>query len=402
MDVCPRKLFRDEHTFSGLPGQFCFAEHAGRFSTWYGTKAFRCSAPRLAAVISSSGKPVSAKQNLFLPRSRGLSVFCQVLGFALFLLPLPLRAESLEEAAHELAMKVCLASHKQTVKIAWQESAQSPVYLTDARKKIFLDQISACGMAAAENSDAPVLTVTIQVTTSRALLIANWTDIQGSRQTLMVGIPRASLSVAQETPSAPQLQRELLWQQEKPIQSAMEWIDQSSEEHFLLVLSSGLFLRLHFENGAWRVMDSTELAAVRRRSRSGDGMFLYPDPGRPLGILLDGKICDLKLDERVSFTCTAINLEAKAPQILSACEERPRYLATGIGDYTQTDRIILRGPFANQAARPPNEGDASSVEVPGPVLGISVAENAKAAFAVVKNLSTGNYEVYRIAAVCSN
>jgi hypothetical protein len=90
------------------------------------------------------------------------------------------------------------------------------------------------------------------------------------------------------------------------------------------------------------------------------------------------------------------------PQILSACEERPRYLATGTGDYTQTDRIILRGQVVNQVAQPPNDGDASSVEVPGPVLGISVAENAKAAFAVVKNLSTGNYEVYRIAAVCSN
>jgi hypothetical protein len=353
-------------------------------------------------VISSSGKPVSAKQNLFLPRPRGLSVFCQLLGFALFLLPLPLRAESLEDAAHELAMKVCLAAHNQPVKVAWQESSQSLEFLPDVHKRVFLEQISACGMAQAENSEAPVLTVTMQVTASRALLIANWTDSQGGRQTYMVGISRASLFVAHEAPSAPQLQRELLWQQEEPIQSAMEWADPSSQEHFLLVLRSGLFLRLHSENGAWRVMDSTELPAVRRRSRSGDGMFLYPDPGRPLGILLDGKFCDLKLDERVSFNCTVINLEAKAPQILSACEERPRYLATGTGDYTQTDRIILRDPVANQAARPPNDGDASSIEVPGPVLGISVAENTKAAFAVVKNLSTGNYEVYRIMAVCGN
>jgi hypothetical protein len=36
------------------------------------------------------------------------------------------------------------------------------------------------------------------------------------------------------------------------------------------------------------------------------------------------------------------------------------------------------------------------------VLDINVAENAKAAAAVVKNLSTGNYEVYRITAVCGN
>jgi hypothetical protein len=402
MDARPRKLFRGERAFSGLPGQLCYAIHAGRFLNCYGTRAFWCSAPRLAAVISSSGKPVSAKQNLFLPRPRGLSVFCLLLGFALFLLPVPSRAESLEDAAHELAMKVCLAAHKQSVKVAWQEPSQSLEFLSDAHKRVFLEQISACGMGLAENSDAPVLTVTMQVTVSRALLIANWTDSQGSRQTVMVGISRASLFAAHETPSAPQLHRELLWQQEKPIQSAMEWVDPSSQEHFLLVLSNDFLLRIQSENGAWKVMDSTELPAVRRRSRSGDGMFLYPGPGRPFGILLGGKICDLKLDERVSFTCSGINLEAKAPQILSVCEERPRYLATDIGDYTQTDRIILRGPVENQAARPPNDGDTSSIEVPGPVLGVSVAENVKAAFAVVKNLSTGNYEVYRITAVCSN
>ena len=93
---------------------------------------------------------MSAKQNLFLPHPRGLRVFYQLLRFALFLLPLPLRAESLEDAAHELAMKVCLAAHNQPVKIAWQEFPQSPEYFSDAYRKAFLDQISACGMAPAE------------------------------------------------------------------------------------------------------------------------------------------------------------------------------------------------------------------------------------------------------------
>jgi hypothetical protein len=324
------------------------------------------------------------------------------MGFALLLLPSHLHAESLEDAAHELAMKVCLAAHKQPVNVAWQESPQSSGYLSEARKKVFLDQISACGMEPAENQDAPFLMVTMQITASKALLIADWTDAVGSRQTYIVEIPRASLFVARETSPAHQLQRELLWQQEKPIQSAIEWQDQSSQERFLFVLSNGLFLRIRFENGAGRVMDSTELPAVRRRSRSGDGLFIYADPGRPLGILLDGKICDLKLNERVSFACGGINLIEKPLQISSTCEERPRYLATDTRDYTQSDRIILRSPVLSQTALPANEDDASSVDVPGPVLGISIAENARAAFAVVKSLSTGNYEVYRITAVCIN
>jgi hypothetical protein len=73
---------------------------------------------------------------------------------------------------------------------------------------------------------------------------------------------------------------------------------------------------------------------------------------------------------------------------------------TGKGDYTQTDRITLAGaPGAGAAA---DRTPGGSADMPGPVLDISVAENAKAAAAVVKNLSTGNYEVYRITAVCSN
>ena len=93
----------------------------------------------LAAVISSSGKPVSAKQNFSPPRSWGFTAFCLLLGFALLLSPPRLRSESLEDAAHELAMKVCLAAHKQAVKVAWQEFPQSSGYLSDARKKVFLD-----------------------------------------------------------------------------------------------------------------------------------------------------------------------------------------------------------------------------------------------------------------------
>src|SRR5580693_6955733 len=101
---------------------------------------------RLAAVISSSRKPVSAKQNLSPPRSRGRTILCQLFGFALLLFSSPARAQSPENAAHELAMKVCLGGHRQPVRVHWQESAGSPAYLSEARKKAFLDQISACGI----------------------------------------------------------------------------------------------------------------------------------------------------------------------------------------------------------------------------------------------------------------
>jgi hypothetical protein len=355
----------------------------------------------VAAVISSSGKPVSAKQNLSLPRPRGFMVFCQLFGFALLVLPSCTRAESLEDAAHELAMKVCLAPHKQAVKVHWQESPGSSGYLSESRRRVFLDQISACGLEAAENSDAPILTVTIQVTPSKALLIANAIEAVSHPQIYVVEVPRSSLTVARESAATPQLKRELLWQQEKPIQSALEWEDPATQVRFLFLWSDGRFERLHLENDAWKRVDSAEFLPAGPRSRAAEAGLLYSPAKARIELALPKKVCALDLNAHLSYTCTAGEFGDRTAALSSTCEESRRYLATGRGDYTQPDRITLASaPGGGPAAA--DDSYAGSVDMPGPVLDISVAVDSKTACAVVKNLSTGNYEVYRITAVCDH
>jgi len=255
-------------------------------------------------------------------------------------------------------------------------------------------------MTAAENADAPVLTFTMQVTASRALLIADWMETGGGRQTYIVEVSRPSLFVARETSPAPQLQRELLWQQEKPIQSALEWQDPATEERYLFLLSDGFFVRCRFENGAWKVLDSAELPVGGRRSRGADESIVYNPAKDKVELVLGKKTCELNAGVRVAFSCSGSALSEKSAELSSTCEASPGYLASGKGDYTQLDRISLKPGGANGTA--PEVSYASSVEMPGPVLDIGAAENKKAAAAVVKNLSTGNYEVYRIMAVCGN
>lgn len=356
--------------------------------------------PWLAAVISSSGKPVSAKQN-FSPRSRGFIAFCPLLGFALLLWPSQLRTESLEDAAHQLAMKVCTTARKQPVNVQWQEPAESPGYLSDSRKKIFLDQISACGIEPTD-SDAPVLNVSIRVTASRALLIADSPDAVGGRQTYMIEIPRASLFVSTETAPAPQLRRELLWRQEKPIQSALEWQNPTTEERFLFLLSESLFMRFDFENGAWKWMDSAQFLPVGRRSRVGEVSLFYSHAKERVELALRKKICDIDPTVHFAYTCSGTEVGDKTTELSSTCEESHRYLASGRGDFTQLDRITLVSVPGAGSVASADDRYGNSLDMPGPVIDISIAENSKAASAVVKNLSTGNYEVYRITAVCSN
>jgi hypothetical protein len=298
-------------------------------------------------------------------------------------------------------MKVCATARKQLVKLQWQESTESPGYLTDARKKIFLDQISACGIEPTD-SGAPVLNVSIRVTASRALLIADAPNAAGGRQTYMIEVPRASLFVSTETASAPQLRRELLWQQEKPIQSALEWQDPATQERFLFLLSDSLFLRFHFESGAWKWMDSAQFLLAGRRSRSGEASLFYSRAKERVGLVLRKKICDVDLNTHFSYTCTDSEVGDRRAELSSTCEETPRYLATGKGDYTQPDQITLAGAAGAAVTSSTEASYTGSVDMPGPVLDISETENLKTALAVVKNLSTGNYEVYRITAVCNN
>jgi hypothetical protein len=347
---------------------------------------------------------VSAKQNLS-PRSWCLAVFCQLFGFALLVCAPHAGAGSLEDAAHELAMKVCLAGHKQPVKVAWAESTSSSTDLSDPVRKIFLDQLSACGMEGTEGSDVPVLTVTMRFTPSKVLLVANSSAPAAGEPLFVVEVPRASLFVARETSAAPQLRAELLWRQEKSIQSAIAWQDPATQERFLLLWSDGLLSRLRFDDSAWKTIDSAELPDGHR-SRSGEGGFSYNRSKQKPELVLRKKACDLNLDGHVSLTCDGSELKERTAQLSSACEESPRYLATGKGDYTQPDRVTLgaipAAGVAPSASISLEENSSGSVDMPGPVLDVSPAENSKAAFAVVKNLLTGNYEVYRITAVCGN
>jgi hypothetical protein len=349
---------------------------------------------------------VYAKQNLFPGHPRGLAVFCRLPGLVLLFVSLfisaPLRADPLEDAAHKLAVKVCLDPHKSPFRIQWLESAGTSSYLTDSRKKIFLDQLSACGISLTENADAPALKVNISVTATNVLLTADAANVEGGRQIRMVEIPRSSLFNQGDVASAPHLMSEILWGQEKPIQSAMEWVDSATQERFLLLAGDGVFVRRRFASGSWELLDTTELPASSRRFRNGEGTFLYGASDTKPHLLVRGKLCDFNTAGRVTFNCSENRASSGDAMLLSNCEDLPRKLISGSGDYTQSDRILLARKDGKEEGAAPEEKYGASVEVPGPVLDISVAPNQKAAFASVRNLSTGNYEVYRITSVCSD
>jgi len=346
---------------------------------------------------------VFAKQKLSHSHSRGLALPCVLLGLFVACIPLPSRADSLEDAASVLARKVCTSNRQPSLEVHWQDSAPTQGVLSDAVRNAFLAQLSACGIENSKKSGIPLLTVSLEWTASKVLLMADSGDSMEPRRVEMVELPRPALSPSSESTPGPHLTRELIWQQEKPINSAEEWNDRSTQQHFLFLLSEGRLVRMRSENGAWALVDSTELPTNGRRVRGGEGALTYvSEPSIHPGVFVGGKLCDVEFAGRVSFGCRGADIGRKVVIISSNCEETPEILITGRGDYTERDRITLAG---TEVVRAPLSEDAirtHSVEMPGPVLDMNGSEDVKAVTAVVRNLSTGMYEVYRITAVCGN
>ncbi len=399
----------------GWPGQIVSL----RFSTPGGRSLFLCRGsaafanllffhrlrpvhnPFRAAVISSGSNPVYAKQKLSPLRSRGCLFLCLVLAF-LAACPRPSRADSLEDAARALARKLCSAPRQQTVRINWQDSPELSGSFPDSFKKSFLLQLSACGIGTGNNSNSPRLVVSIQSTASKLLLVANLVDSLGSVEIRMAEIRRETLSISNEPSRVPRLQKDLLWQQERPVESATEWQNPSTQERFLFLLSEGFFVRLHSQNEIWTQVDSTELPKMDRRSRLRGGTFVFSDKEAKLQLLSNLKLCDFEPEGPLRFTCVDTNFGGKAVLLSSICGEPPRSIRTDTGDYTQRDHIILSGQEVAGVELPAEDAASRSLEMPGPVLDIANTPDSKAVTAVVRNLSTGNYEVYQITLGCAN
>jgi hypothetical protein len=73
------------------------------------------------------------------------------------------------------------------------------------------------------------------------------------------------------------------------------------------------------------------------------------------------------------------------------------WLYAGGGDSTMADRLQLGNPSQTGA-----QAALMEIGLPGPVLAISSGEGLRADTAVIFNLATGNYEVYRIALACGS
>jgi hypothetical protein len=79
--------------------------------------------------------------------------------------------------------------------------------------------------------------------------------------------------------------------------------------------------------------------------------------------------------------------------IAPVCGSSSPFLATAAGDDTRTDSVQL---FQSDALGP--LAASKELEFPGPIVALHAAIDAPRA--IVRNLTTGNYEAYRLSFSC--
>ncbi|MBZ5701935.1 MAG: hypothetical protein LAN84_08810 [Acidobacteriia bacterium] len=308
------------------------------------------------------------------------------------------RAGSLEEAARGLARQIAsLAEARAPLRLAWSNASSLPEAESEDLRRVFVAELTSRRAALTGEAAAPELRVSLRETPAHLLFVAALSGAGDSPEVRMVQVPRAGISVAEHPPSILRLQKELLWRQREPLLDAAELPGDAARPGLLLLLGRESLALLHSEKDGWALQDSAPLLPAAAPARDLRGEIRLEGPRAQ--IILPGRICDASFERKISLDCRVGSepWRAKAP-LRSPCDVALWQLATGSGDWSVADHIRLESEHGKSsgaaAARP--------LDLPGPVLSLSPAPENRSAWAVVWNLASGNYEVYRITLACGN
>jgi hypothetical protein len=427
----------------------------------YSTRALPRSVPWLTAVISSSVKPVSAKQNLSLPRPRGRAILCPLLRFLFFFvlafMPQSAHGDSLEESARLLAGRVGASIHGTTVGCEFRNlssisSAESASFST-----AFQEELQRRGVKIQTGDAAVGLVVRVTQNATEYLGVVRIQRKENIETIIEVIGPVLG-------PAAPQLtfnyslRKRLLFSQDNPIMDVVLNDDDERAE----ALGIGEIYQYELRGGQWLSTGTQRLPSQAKEGRELRGFLGYGLDYQ--SVQLPGEICVTSISADGGWSCKSsgepwmvrtVSVDALAgkklapwfsaaqfapaskPEIVvtgrdglarlyeestepvanfpnwgseiasikSACGSGWQLLVTGKTDWTRTDELRAVEVRERRA-----QLVSTGLEFPGPVIALhspsmrpSQDKSANdSAVAIIRNLQTGRYEAYLVTITCSN
>jgi hypothetical protein len=211
------------------------------------------------------------------------------------------------------------------------------------------------------------------------------------------------------------LQREIVWQQESPVLDFALWPAEADagKAARLAILEPGKLAFYDSAQGAWRLDATAPIAHAKPwpRDLRGEidaaasrailpavecnGDFTHPETVRCAEPAAAPKSDLNDADSAADDTVPGFQ-GVDVVRLGAACGRDSLVLASGAGDWTQPDTLQIF-ERANGQATP----IGAALNLPGPVMALRFASDAKAVRAISRNLATGRYEASSVTLVCN-
>jgi hypothetical protein len=342
---------------------------------------------------------VCANQKLSPPRWHCCFSSHFVLLLLFFSIPLSARADSLEDAARSLARKVAaIPQRERRFFLSWQNHSSMTDERSQALKEAFADELRGENLVEKQEPGVFALQISVEETPAFYVLVAN-TPTTNGETTRISRFARGALPSATSLVVQHRLLKELIWEQQDPILDAVETGEGASKLGPLLILNRDNLSLYRRENDRWELQDTKRIPTPDKAVRVPRGEIRFSlGSEKQDSIVLPGQTCDLAVTEKIELNCRGASHSWREGMFLaSPCDRSVWWLRAEPGDWSVADRLLLRNP-----SLPKSAPSGAELELPGPSLSISTGRHMQSDTAVVFNLSTGNYEVYRITLACAN
>ncbi|GEM_PF-1449776 len=252
-----------------------------------------------------------------------------------------------------------------------------------------------------DEAGAPALAVYAAETPSEVVLTAK-THVGDRDEVRIVALPRSLLPPAELRVAPVRLKRQLLYESSDRILDAA-WFSDGEETYLAILLYKNFDVVAVRLDPMGQIQQTLPLnVAGLKPTRDPHGELVFH--GSQSSARLWGKTCDFSWNSAVEAKCRTEKFNMPGDSawpadavLTSPCGDANWTISDPGGE--PTARAVLR--LAPDGATQSSSATLTS-EFPGPVLNFSPEQNSGGALLMVRNLSTGNYEVYKISLACGD
>jgi hypothetical protein len=324
------------------------------------------------------------------------------------------RAAGLEDSAKELSVKItAMLPNDQPASCEIRNHSSLGPDEVSRIERVLKAEVQGCGAPLAENARTAAAVI--------VTLSENWKELVWTAEirqadavhAVLLSMPRTGDSHFTANAMHVTVRSEKFWEGPERILDAAETSNGVGKSWLVLLLPASLAIR-DLQTGT---TGSLEFVPAPSGMREPWGRLGVSQRSSSIWFAAGSQTCNVDLDTRALLECLP-KTEIDAPpagrypmtiefapggtpppgkgfelRITPLCGGTDQFLATSARDYTQTDSLQVfqaesNGPVAMSA----------ELDFPGPIMALHMEPDANRA--IVRNLTTGNYEAYRLDISC--